>query len=106
MKEITVNENGVPQYPRGHAGRLFVALGAVATLKRPTAASVANLTGLAKGSVDRLVMVDLRYQLGVDVAKDGPVYHVESWGDVIKPEGVKKCLTVPMNGTIMGALVR
>lgn len=101
MREIYVNANGVPQYPRGHAGRLFVALAAVATLERPTAASVANLTGLTKGSVDRLVMVDLSYQLGVDVAKNGPVYHIESWGSVVKAEGIKKCLTVPIYGTIV-----
>ena len=101
---MTINENGVPQYPRGHAGRLFVALAAVATLERPTAASVANLTGLAKGSVDRLVLVDSVSQLGVLVGKDGPVYRIESWGNVVKAEGVKKCLTVPINGTIVRAV--
>ncbi|WP_202802449.1 hypothetical protein [Pseudomonas asplenii] len=48
MSEYEVNEHGVPQYPKGHAGRLFVTLAAIDCLERATATSVAALTGLSK----------------------------------------------------------
>lgn len=101
---IERNEHGVPQYPRGHAGRLLVAAAAIATLERPTASSVANLTSLGKGNIDRIALVDLPAQFGVVVSKLGPVYKIEDWGNVLKPEGVIKCLTVLMNRTRLKAL--
>ncbi len=99
MEQIAKNVYGVPQYPRGHAGRLLVVLAAVGSLERPTATSVANLTGLSKGNIDRLVLDEIPAQFGVLTSKEGPVYRVESWGDVLRPEGVKKCLTVPLSRT-------
>lgn len=74
-------------------------LAAVATLERPTAVSVANLTGISKGNIDRLVLVDLPSHLGVLTSKEGPVYRIESWGNLLRPEGVRRCLTVPLSGT-------
>lgn len=78
-------------------------LAAVATLERPTAVSVAKLVGLSKGSIDRLVLVDLPSHFGVLISKDGPVYRIESWGQLLRQTGVKQCLTVPVSGTIIKA---
>lgn len=93
-----VNENGVPQYPKGHAGRLLVTLAAIARLERPTTSSVAALTGLSKGKIHDYVTV-LNDEFGTVIVKEGPVYRVVSWGEILKREGVEKALTVPFNGT-------
>ncbi|MDL4860714.1 hypothetical protein NPJ88_000055 [Halomonas elongata] len=100
MSECNVNEHGVPQYPKGHTGRLLVALAAIEKLDRPTAASVAALTGLSKGKVDDYVRA-LNAELDMRIIKDGPEYRIESWGGLLKKAGVKKCLQVPLNGTII-----
>ncbi|MFJ3109920.1 hypothetical protein [Pseudomonas putida] len=98
MSAFDVNENGVPQYPKGHAGRLLVTLAAIDRLERPTASSVAALTGLSKGKIDDYVHA-LNAEFGTVIIKDGPEYRVESWGEILKRTGVKKALTVPLNGT-------
>ncbi|GGM26314.1 hypothetical protein ACFQDN_21605 [Pseudomonas asuensis] len=93
-----INENGVPQYPKGHAGRLLVTLAAIDRLERATASSVAALTGLSKGKIDDYVQA-LNAEFGTVIVKNGPEYRVESWGEILKRAGVKKALTVPLNGT-------
>lgn len=98
MSAFDVNENGVPQYPKGHAGRLLVTLAAIDMLERPTATSVAALTGLSKGKIDDYVHA-LNAEFGTVIVKVGPVYRVDSWGEILKQEGVKNALTVPFNGT-------
>lgn len=98
MSAFDVNENGVPQYPKGHAGRLLVTLAAIDRLERPTASSVAVLTGLSKGKIDVYVQA-LNTEFGTMITKEGPEYRVESWGEILKRNGVKKALTVPLNGT-------
>lgn len=105
-KEQVIHRNvfGVPQYPRGHAGRLLVTLAAIDTLDRPTAVTVSKLTGLEKGNIDRHALSDVRSQFGVIVSKKGPVYEIEDWGNVLNREGVRKCLTVLLNRTILEAL--
>ena len=98
-----VNENGVPQYPKGHAGRLLVTLAAIDRLERATASSVAALTGLSKGKIDDYVQA-LNAEFGTLIVKDGPEYRVESWGEILKRNGVKKALTVPFNGNKIGSI--
>ncbi|MBX8557007.1 hypothetical protein K5D56_25430 [Pseudomonas cichorii] len=93
-----VNENGVPQYPKGHAGRLLVTLAAIDRLERATASSVSALTGLSKGKIDNYVQA-LNAEFGTLIVKDGPEYRVESWGEILKRTGVKKALMAPFNGT-------
>lgn len=100
MAEFEVNEHGVPQYPKGHTGRMLVALAAIDRIERPTAASVAALTGLSKGKIDDYVRA-LNSELDMKITKEGPEYRIESWGGVLKKMGVRKCLTVPINGTNM-----
>jgi len=98
-----VNENGVPQYPKGHAGRLLVTLAAIDRLERATASSVAALTGLSKGKIDDYVQA-LNAEFGTVIVKNGPEYQVESWGEILKRAGIKKTLTVPLNGTIIAPI--
>ena len=105
MSAFDVNENGVPQYPKGHAGRLLVTLAAIDKLERATASSVAELTGLSKGKIDDYVQA-LNAELGTVIVKVGAVYRVDSWGDVLKRAGVKNALTVPLNGTILKPCLR
>ncbi|MBA6105259.1 hypothetical protein [Pseudomonas monteilii] len=100
MSGFEVNEHGVPQYPKGHAGRLLVTLAAIDRLERATASSVAALTGLSKGKIDDYVQA-LNAEFGTVIMKEGPEYRIESWGEVLKRAGVKKTLTVPFNGTTL-----
>lgn len=82
------NEHGVPQYPKGDVRRLFVLLSAIDQLERPTLTSLANFTGHNKGTIDADVF-KLREQFGVSIDRDGPVFRLRSWGEVLKKNGVK-----------------
>lgn len=92
MIPLPVNEYGVPLYPKGHAGRLLVTIAAIDHLDTPTAASVAALTGLSKGNIDTYVTA-LNRELGASIVKNGPVYSIQKWGDILNKDGVKKRLT-------------
>lgn len=96
MKEIVLNEQGVPQYPKGHVGRLLVTLAAIERLERPTATTVAALTGLSKGKIDDYVQA-LNQEFGTHVVKVGPEYIIQSWGNVLKKPGVMKYIYEPPN---------
>jgi hypothetical protein len=85
------NQFGVPQYPAGDARRLFVLLAAIDLLERPTAGAIADLTGHDRESIDEEVKI-LREQYDVVLVKVGEVYLIESWGEVLKKNGVKKFL--------------
>lgn len=85
------NHFGVPQYPGHDTRHLFVLLSAIDLLERPTVSAIADLTGMDKESIDSEVQ-RLREELGVTLHKVGEVYHIESWGDVLKKEGVTRYL--------------
>lgn len=85
------NHFGVPQYPENDARRLFVLLSAIDLLERPTISAVADLTGYDKEGIDSDV-IRLREEFGVQLHKVGDIYHIESWGDVLKKNGVKRFL--------------
>lgn len=87
----TKNHFGVPQYPENDARRLFVLLSAIDLLERPTVSAVADLTGHQRETIDDDIM-KLREQFGVVLHKVGEIYHIESWGDVLQKEGVKRYL--------------
>lgn len=89
--DIPVNESGVPQYPKGDARRLFVILAAIDHLDRPTLTSIAAYTGHNKGTIDADV-TKLREQFDVEIEREGPVFVVRSWGDLLRKAGVKKHL--------------
>lgn len=97
LSEFKKNALGVPQYPKGHAGRLFVVAAAVSTLERPTSSSVAALTGISKGNMDQMILIDLPSQLGVKTAKVDAVYQIISWGGLVMQNNVKRCLVTPVN---------
>jgi hypothetical protein len=90
-EKFEINEHGVPQYPKGDARRLFVVLAAIDSLERPTITTVAAYTGHNKGTVDADV-AKLREQYGVEIERDGAVFVLRSWGEVLKRVGVKKYL--------------
>jgi hypothetical protein len=85
------NEFGVPQYPDNDARRLFVLLAAIDLLERPTISTIADLTSYDKDTIDADI-IKLNKQYGVTLNKIGDVYRIESWGDVLKKQGVKKHL--------------
>jgi hypothetical protein len=85
------NHFGVPQYPEHDARRLFVLLAAIDLLERPTVSALADLTGQEREAVDTGVQA-LREQYGVLLHKVGEIYHIESWGDLLKEDGVKRFL--------------
>jgi hypothetical protein len=89
--ELEVNEHRVPQYPKGDARRLFVVLAAIDCLERPTITTIAAYTGHNKGTIDADV-ARLCEQYGVEIERNGPVFSILSWGDVLKKGGVKKHL--------------
>lgn len=90
------NEFGVPQYPDGDARRLFVLLAAIDLLERPTISAIADLTSLHRDTIATDIAV-LHEQYGVTLHKLGEVYRIESWGDVLKKQGVKKFLKAQFN---------
>lgn len=87
------NHFGVPQYPPGDARKLFVLLAAIDLLERPTQAAVADLSGHAREAIDGDV-ARLREEFGVNLHKIGDVYHIESWGDILKRRGIARHLKV------------
>jgi hypothetical protein len=85
------NRFGVQQYPDNDARRLFVLLSAIDLLERPTASAITDLTGLDKEEIEDDIS-KLREQYGVLLQRVGEVYRIESWGEVLKKNGVKKFL--------------
>lgn len=79
------------QYPKADARRLFVLLASIDYLKRPTLTTLADFTGHNKGTIDADI-AKLNEQYSVSITKEGAVYRVESWGDLLKKNAVKKFL--------------
>lgn len=104
MTDYPVNQHGVPQYPKGHVGRLLVTLAAIEAIgaaNRPaTPTAVEALTGLQKGNMDTYI-TSLNSQFGTWVVKCPGVYEIWSWGDVLKKSGVRKYLTSQWNSEFL-----
>lgn len=88
---FNTNQFSIPQYPHDDARRLFVLAGAIDLLERPTATAIGDLTGIDKSVVEAEV-VKLREQYGMVIHKFGEIYRIESWGNVLKREGVIKAM--------------
>lgn len=86
------NEHGVPQLPKGHAGRLLVTLAAIDYLERPTVTSISQLTGLHRALIDDYVKA-LNAQYLTQIARDDSVFRLDSWGPLLKAEGIETLLT-------------
>ena len=89
--KIPINDFGVPQYPEGDARRLLVLLAAANLLERPTVTAIADLTSLPRGSIDA-GLAALQQQYGVRFVRSGEVVHIDSWGDILREEGVMRLL--------------
>jgi hypothetical protein len=89
---ITQNEHGVPQFHKGDARRLFVLAAAIDKLSRPTLSTLSEYTGHNKGTISSDIQ-RLTVQYGIAIIKEGPVYSIKCWGDVLKAEGVRKVLS-------------
>lgn len=85
------NQFGVPQYPQSDARHLFVLLGALDLLERPTISAISDLTSLDKDAIE-IGMKVLQQQYGVDIQKLGEVYRIESWGNILNRQGVVRHL--------------
>lgn len=86
----------LPFYPKGDLRRMLVVLAAIAELRRrATVLRIAERTGLDRHTVMSLID-QAREQAGVDIAKDGPLYRIISWGTVIRRNGAKAALTPPV----------
>lgn len=73
-------------FPKNDARRVLSVLGAIASLPSATLVKIAAQTGLDKRTVTYAVEVAGR-QFDVVIAKDGPVYRIEEWGELLRPEG-------------------
>ncbi|MCO8166180.1 hypothetical protein NJC40_00080 [Pseudomonas sp. 21LCFQ02] len=87
------NEHGVPQLPKGHAGRLLVCLAAIDYLERPSVVTISDFTGIHRALIDKAV-VALNDQFMTSIVKDGAVFRIVAWGDILSAEGVRKLLTI------------
>lgn len=85
------NQFGVPQYPEHDARRLFILLSAIDLLERPTTSAIADLTSHPRETLDDDI-TKLREEFGVVLHRVGDIYRIESWGDVLRREGVKRYL--------------
>jgi hypothetical protein len=85
------NQFGVVQYPPDDARRLFVLAAALDLLERATAASIADLTGIAIDAIDGDVDI-LREQYGMKITLLGHVYRIDDWGDVLNRDGVVRTM--------------
>lgn len=91
MSSLSKNQNGVPQYPKGHTGRMLVVLASIAKLEHASAVTVAAYTGLSQGNIDTYVL-RLNEEFGTQILKEGGRYRIESWGPVLKKKGVMQTL--------------
>ncbi|WP_267400289.1 hypothetical protein [Pseudomonas sp. GM_Psu_2] len=91
MSSLSKNQNGVPQYPKGHSGRMLVVLASIAKLEHASAVTVAAYTGLSQGNIDTYAL-RLNEEFGTQILKENGRYRIESWGPVLKKKGVMQTL--------------
>lgn len=72
-------------YPKGDLNRIWLVLGAIDSLERPTLVSISKAIDMPKGSVNDVIKKLLDGQVaGVTIKKTGAVYKVISWLDFRK----------------------
>lgn len=81
-----------PCYPKGDLRRMLAVLGAIDQLPHPTVTAIAQACGFGAtgGQTVRLLIQQAREQAMVNILKDGFYYKVESWGPLLKRDGVVK----------------
>jgi hypothetical protein len=85
------------KYQKGDARKLMALALAIEELDRPTLTTIVKRTGQNKGTIDADV-VRLREQFGVEIAKQGAVYKLTSWGSVLEPYGLKQFFEKSLQG--------
>lgn len=88
--------NEIPQYPKGDLRRMLAVLAAIDAPGGATLVQIVARTGLDKKSVTRLIGQSVE-QANVAVEKEGPVYRITGWGQILRRTGVKKVLTGALN---------
>lgn len=69
--------------------RTWFILGAVAQLNRPTLTTIVEATGLPKASVNDTLNKVMDNQIpGLILEKNGAVYSIINWGEIVKKNGV------------------
>jgi DNA-binding IclR family transcriptional regulator len=85
-----------PFYPKGDLRRMLVVLAAIAELRpRATVVRIALRTGLDRHTVSGLIDQAIE-QAGVKIAKNGSSYRITAWGLVIRRDGAKAALNLPV----------
>jgi len=93
----TYNTDTAPapvEFERYDVRRTWLVLAAIATLERPTIASVNDDTGLGKTTVQRIAKnlatdTHSAQYLGLRVIQTGPVFSIENWGALNKKSLIK-----------------
>jgi hypothetical protein len=83
-------------YPRrGDVRRLLALAIAIQDSERATMTTLSTMTGRRK----QAVIDDIAHlpELGIEIAKEGPVYTLVSWGPILKPGMIKKFLDGQLN---------
>jgi hypothetical protein len=76
-------------FKKGDLRRLWFVLGAVAELDSATLTTIVKATGMPKASVNDLLIKIMNGQIPtLELKKVGPVYSIESWGELVKKKGV------------------
>jgi hypothetical protein len=89
-----------PAYPIRDFRRLLMVLGAIAELRKDaTLVKLAVRTGLDKHTITGLISQAIE-QTGVDIEKNGPVYRIVHWGNVIRSTGAREVLNAPSNARL------
>lgn len=79
-----------PKLPKGDMRRVWVVLGAIESIDRATLTTLVDATGLPKASINDVLKKLLAGQVpGLVIAKQGAVYTVSDWGELLKKNGVK-----------------
>lgn len=91
MPSLPKNQNGVPQYPKGHTGRMLVVLASIAKLDHASALTIAAYTGLSKGNIDTYVR-RLNEEFGTQIVREKGRYRIEAWGPLLKQSGAMQTL--------------
>lgn len=91
MLKATTHMTKPEPFPKGDVRRLLALALAIAEEERATLTTLSARTGHHKQTIQDDIE-KLRYQLGIAIEKDGPVYRLVSWGPVIKQSGLRKFL--------------
>ena len=76
---------------RGDLRRLWLILGAVDALERPSLVAIVEAVGMPKPTVSDALKKLMSGQVpGLKIVKNGPVYEIQEWGGFITKTGVRK----------------